>query len=175
MLYKFFIGLFLCLCICIDLFADEPVNFAFFNDKPRSLAKDFYIYEYVQSDAVTPKEAKALFGMVHTMNMRFFHLFAKKMDNLEYKKISKCVDLDVSALLKEDDECLNMGINIAKVTSLPKGRLIPKNAEHGSRLYRCFKNGIKKDDALKQRIKREKKSIHQIEINNNNGTKQQLQ
>lgn len=123
MLYRFFIGLFLCLCICIDLFADEPVNFAFFNDKPRSLAKDFYIYEYVQSDAVTPKEAKALFGMVHTMNMRFFHLFAKKMDNLEYKKISKCVDLDVSALLKEDDECLNMGINIAKVTSLPKGQL----------------------------------------------------
>lgn len=123
MLYKLFLGLFLCLCICIDLFADEPVNFAFFNDKPRSLAKDFYIYEYVQSDAVTPKEAKVLFGMVHTMNMRFFHLFAKKMDNPEYKKISKCVDLDVSALLKEDDECLNMGINIAKVTSLPKGQL----------------------------------------------------
>ncbi|WNY98369.1 lytic transglycosylase domain-containing protein [Sulfurospirillum sp. 'SP'] len=136
MLYRFFIGLFLCLCICIDLFADEPVNFAFFNDKPRSLAKDFYIYEYVQSDAVTPKEAKALFGMVHTMNMRFFHLFAKKMDNLEYKKISKCVDLDVSALLKEDDECLNMGINIAKVTSLPKGqlKLIKPRLKHNKEL-----------------------------------------
>ena len=136
MLYKFFIGLFLCLCICIDLFADEPVNFAFFNDKPRSLAKDFYIYEYVQSDAVTPKEAKALFGMVHTMNIRFFHLFAKKMDNLEYKKISKCVDLDVSALLKEDDECLNMGINIAKVTSLPKGqlKLIKPRLKHNKEL-----------------------------------------
>jgi len=136
MLYKFFIGLFLCLCICIDLFADEPVNFAFFNDKPRSLAKDFYIYEYVQSDAVTPKEAKALFGMVHTMNMRFFHLFAKKMDNLEYKKISKCVDLDVSALLKEDDECLNMGINLAKVTSLPKGqlKLIKPRLKHNKEL-----------------------------------------
>ena len=136
MLYKFFIGLFLCLCICIDLFADEPVNFAFFNDKPRSLAKDFYIYEYVQSDAVTPKEAKALFGMVHTMNMRFFHLFAKKMDNLEYKKISKCVDLDVSTLLKEDDECLNMGINIAKVTSLPKGqlKLIKPRLKHNKEL-----------------------------------------
>lgn len=136
MLYKFFIGLFLCLCICIDLFADEPVNFAFFNDKPRSLAKDFYIYEYVQSDAVTPKEAKALFGMVHTMNMRFFNLFAKKMDNLEYKKISKCVDLDVSTLLKEDDECLNMGINIAKVTSLPKGqlKLIKPRLKHNKEL-----------------------------------------
>jgi len=123
MLYKLFLGLLFCLCICIDLFADEPVNFAFFDDKPRSLAKDFYIYEYLQSDAATPKEAKALFGMVHTMNIRFFHLFAKKMDNLEYKKISKCIDLDVTALMKEDDECLNIGINIAKVTSLSKGQL----------------------------------------------------
>ena len=123
MLYKLFLGLFFCLCICIDLFADEPVNFAFFDDKPRSLAKDFYIYEYVQRDETSPKEAKALFGMVHTMNIRFFHLFAKKMDNVEYKKISKCMDLDVTALLKEDDECLNIGINISKVTSLAKGQL----------------------------------------------------
>lgn len=123
MLYKLFLGLFFCLCICIDLFADEPVNFAFFDDKPRSLAKDFYIYEYLQQETTTPKEAKALFGMVHTMNIRFFHLFAKKMDNLEYKKISKCIDMDVSALMKDDDECLNIGINIAKVTSLSKGQL----------------------------------------------------
>ena len=136
MLYKLFLGLFFCLCICIDLFADEPVNFAFFDDKPRSLAKDFYIYEYVQRDETSPKEAKALFGMVHTMNIRFFHLFAKKMDNVEYKKISKCMDLDVTALLKEDDECLNIGINISKVTSLAKGqlKLIKPRLKHNKEL-----------------------------------------
>ena len=123
MLYKLFLGLFLCLCVCIDLFAEEPVNFAFFDTKPRSLAKDFYIYEYLQKEDVSPKEAKALFGMVHTMNVRFFHLFAKKMDNVEYKKISKCMDMDVNALLKEDDGCLNIGISINKLTSLSKGQL----------------------------------------------------
>ncbi len=123
MFYKFLIGFFLCLCVCVDLFADEPVSFNFFGDKPRSLAKDFYIYEYLQRDETTPKEAKALFGMVHTMNIRFFHLFAKKMDNVEYKKISKCIDLDINSLMKEDDECLNIGINTAKITSLPKSQL----------------------------------------------------
>ena len=123
MFYKLLIGLFLCLCVCVDLFADEPVSFDFFGNKPRSLAKDFYIYEYLQRDETTPKEAKALFGMVHTMNIRFFHLFAKKMDNMDYKKISKCIDLDVNTLLKEDDECLNIGINTAKVTSLAKSQL----------------------------------------------------
>ncbi len=110
------------LLVCIDLFA-APESVAFFNDKPRSLAKDFYIFNYLQQDTTSPKEAKALFGMVHTMNLRFFHLFAKKMDNEEFKKISRCIDMDVNALLKEDDTCLNIGINLSKVSSLPKSQL----------------------------------------------------
>ncbi len=111
------------LLLCGQLFAEQAITFDFFSNKPRSLAKDFYIYEYLQKESVTPKEAKTLYGMVHTMNWRFFHLFAKKMDNPEFKKISKCVDLDVSALLKEDDECLNMGITLNKITSVSKSQL----------------------------------------------------
>ena len=123
MLYKIFLGLLFCLFVCVDLFANEPLNISFFQDKPRSLAKDFYIFEYLQREETTPKEAKTLFGMVHTMTPRFFHLFAKKMDNLEYKKISKCMDMDIGALIKEDDECLNIGVTINKITSLSKGQL----------------------------------------------------
>jgi len=119
MLYKLLLGL----LISLHLGASEPINLTFFQDKPRSLAKDFYIFEYLKRDETTPKEADALFGQVHTMNMRFFNLFAKKMDNVEYKKIAKCVNLDVMSLLKEDDECLNIGINLPKITSLPKSQL----------------------------------------------------
>lgn len=95
----------------------------FFNEKPQSLAKDFYIYHYLQEQSVSPEEASLLFGMVHTMNTRFFHLFTKKMDNPELKTISRCLDMDISALLKEDDACLNIGISLSKVTSLPKSYL----------------------------------------------------
>lgn len=120
---KFLSGTLFCLLAFSSLFANDGVDFSFFKDKPQSLAKDFYMYEYLQSDAVTPEEAKALFGMVHTMNLRFFHLFAKKMDNPDFKKISYCLDLDITSLMKEDDACLNIGINSAKLTSLPKGQL----------------------------------------------------
>jgi len=123
MRYKIILGLFFALLFCLDAFAKTPESLEFFNDKPRSLAKDFYIHSYLQRDETTPKEAKALFGMVHTMNIRFFHLFAKKMDNADFKKISYCIDMDINALLKEDDVCLNIGINLAKVTSLSKGQL----------------------------------------------------
>lgn len=101
--------------------ASEGVDF--FHDKPRSLAKDFYIYNYLQKETTTPKEASLLFDMVHTMNTRFFHLFAKKMDNQEFKVISRCLDMDILSLLKEDDSCLNIGISLSKVSSLPKSYL----------------------------------------------------
>ena len=55
---------------------------------------------------------------------------------------------------------LRPGASLGRRQAYPysESRLIPKNTELGSRLYRCFKNGIKKDDALKQRIKREKRA-----------------
>ncbi len=80
MRYKIVLGLVFALLFCLDAFAKTPDSLVFFNDKPRSLAKDFYIQSYLQREETTPKEAYALFGMVHTMNMRFFHLFAKKME-----------------------------------------------------------------------------------------------
>ena len=124
MLYKLFLCALFVTFAAIDIFAASTLpSLKFFEDKPRCLAKDFYIYTYLQEETTTPAEAKALFGMVHTMNIRFFHLFAKKMDNQEYKKISKCMNLEITPLLKEDDECLNIGISISKATSLAKGQL----------------------------------------------------
>lgn len=120
---KFLIGTLFCLLTFHPLLANSGVDFSFFKDKPQSLAKDFYIYEYLQKESATPEEAKALFGMVHTMNLRFFHLFAKKMNDPEFQKISSCLDLDITRLMKEDDVCLNIGINISKLTSLPKSQL----------------------------------------------------
>lgn len=149
MLYRLFFSL----CLCLPLLATEPVTLAFFQDKPRSLAKDFYIYEYLQREETTPKEAKTLFGMVHTMNMRFFHLFAKKMDNPDFKKISKCVDLDVNALLKEDTECFNIGITLNKISALPKSQLplvaskLKGNAEL-SKIVRLMQSDTVYEEAL---------------------------
>lgn len=111
------------LLLSINLFASVSTPIDFFKDKPQSLAKDFYIYHYLQEQSTSPEEASLLFGMVHTMNTRFFHLFAKKMDNAEFKAISRCLDMDITTLLKEDDTCLNIGISLSKVTSLPKSYL----------------------------------------------------
>ncbi len=107
----------------LTLSASTPLSLTFFQDKPQCLAKDFYIYTYLEQNTTTPQEAKELFGMVNTMNMRFFYLFAEKMDNEDFKKIAKCLKMEVTPLLKEDEECLSIGMNISKATSLPKSQL----------------------------------------------------
>ncbi|MDD3344298.1 MAG: lytic transglycosylase domain-containing protein [Sulfurospirillaceae bacterium] len=119
----FVIGLFFYVTT-LTLWANTPLTLDFFKDKPQCLAKDFYIYSYLERPETTPEEANQLFGMVYLMNMRFFYLFAEKMDNEDFKKISKCLKMDITALLKEDDhECLSIGMSVSKATSLPKSQL----------------------------------------------------
>lgn len=142
MLFRRIIGALLLVFISSNVLAKTPTSLEFFNDKPRSLAKDFYIYSYLQKDETTTEEAKTLFWMVHTMNVRFFQLFAKKMDNQDFKKVAQCIDMDVNALLKEDDLCLNIGINMAKVTSLPKSALAsltPRISPYHSQIVKALK------------------------------------
>ena len=115
-------GLFLFITT-LTLSASTPISLTFFQDKPQCLAKDFYIYNYLEQNTTTPQEAKELFSMVNTMNMRFFYLFAEKMDNEDFKKIANCLKMDVTSLLKEDEECLSIGMSISKATSLPKSQL----------------------------------------------------
>ena len=152
MLFKIYWWGLLLFFASLDLFAAPPSTLEFFHDKPRSLAKDFYIHSYLQREETTPKEAKALLGMVHTMNIRFFHLFAKKMDNEDFKKISRCIDMDITSLLKEDDACLNIGINLSKVTSLPKSYLSslePRISPYHSQLLRTLQ--LMKSDNVYER------------------------
>jgi len=40
--------LLLCLLLSPTLFAEVPKNISFFDDKPRGLSKDFYIYRYLK-------------------------------------------------------------------------------------------------------------------------------
>lgn len=107
----------------LNLYANAPLSLEFFEDKPQCLAKDFYISSYLEKPSTTQEEAQALFGMVHTMNLRLFHLFAQKMGDEGIQKVSKCLKMEITPLLKEDDECLAIGISVSKATSLPKSQL----------------------------------------------------
>jgi soluble lytic murein transglycosylase len=129
--------LLLCYVSTLTLFANVPENISFFNDKPRSLVKDYYIYRYLKKPTTTSDEADKLLGQTSRMSMKLFHAYAKKLDDPGFKKVSKCLKMKLKPLLKSDDECLAIKFSIYSATKLDKKEL--KNIEKRLNKYKISK------------------------------------
>lgn len=116
--------LLLCLLFSSALFSSAPKDLSFFNDKPRGIAKDFYIYRYLKKPTTTSEEAWKLLEMTSRMSMKLFHAYAAKLDEPGIKRVSQCLKMKLKTLLKEDDECLAMKFSIYSATKLSKDELI---------------------------------------------------
>jgi len=115
--------LLLCFFFSSALFAEVPKDLSFFNDKPRGLSKDFYIYRYLQKPTTTSKEAWKLLEQTSRMSMKLFHAYANKLDDPGFKKVSKCLKMKLKPLLKSDDECLAIKFSMYDATKLNKEEL----------------------------------------------------
>jgi len=117
-------ALLLCFLFSSLLFSSVPNDLSFFNDKPRGLAKDFYIYRYLQKPTTTSKEAWKLLEMTSRMSMKLFHAYANRLDEPGIEKVSKCLKMKLKPLLKQDDECLAIKFSMYDATKLSKEELL---------------------------------------------------
>ncbi len=99
----------------------QNITLQFFQDKPRSFLKDFYISQFLDQN-ITSNEAKALVGDVHNMNYRLFYKFADKID--DFKRVKYCLKLDAKYYEGKSADCIAMGLSGFKATKLPSKTLI---------------------------------------------------
>jgi soluble lytic murein transglycosylase len=99
------------------------ISKSFFDDKPRSHVKDFYISRYLDQN-ISAEDAKSLIGEVDNMNWRLFHKFAKKVDDFSFRRVSYCKKLPASAYVGKDNDCIKIGLTPYKATKLPPEKLI---------------------------------------------------
>ncbi len=109
-------------CVQI-LFAQIPKNMEDFKKLPKSIAKDYYIYRYLNEKNISSDQAKKLFVQAKRINRKLFYSFAKKMNDPGFKKVSKCLRLNTAQLLKKDSECIAIGLSIYDIFSLDKNTL----------------------------------------------------
>jgi soluble lytic murein transglycosylase len=95
----------------------QTITLDFFKDKPRSLAKDFYISQFLDQD-IKPKEAKALIGDVHNMNYRLFYKFVDKVDDFSFTRTKYCLKLKAEQYKGKSNDCIAMGLSAYKATKL---------------------------------------------------------
>lgn len=122
----------LCFVFLQISFAQTPKDTSFFKDKPNGVAKDFYIYRYLNSSWCTKEDAWKLLAHTNRMSTKLFHAFAKKLDAKGILHDSKCMKMKTIPLLEtKDKECIALGLSVYEGTKLEKRllRLISKMLE----------------------------------------------
>jgi soluble lytic murein transglycosylase len=90
--------------------------------KPRSIAKDFYIWRYLDQN-ITPDEAIDILGEVKNVNKKILKRYAKKLKHKETSKVIQCINMNPQDLIKENSSCIENGMTIYKATKLSHKQL----------------------------------------------------
>lgn len=85
----------------------------FIKSKPKGIARDFYIYEYLQSnDKIDANYALELYDLIDNKSSKIINLFKNQIPTFMLPKAIYCKELPYDELIKNDDECLNLGFKL---------------------------------------------------------------
>lgn len=105
------------LLIASTLSSNEDITLSWLEDKPRSVTKDFYIWQFLQQD-ITPDEAALALGEAQNVNNTLFTLYAKKFNHDETYAIVECMNAPAKDLLHTSSDCLTLGLTPNKTLAL---------------------------------------------------------
>jgi len=104
----------LLLLFTLSLYAE--VTLEEINESPRSLAKNFLIWQFLHQD-ITPEEADAAFYQFRDVDIRLFKAYAKKSDREEVVYTAECLSMSANDLSKSNDlSCVKMALTPYKAS-----------------------------------------------------------
>ncbi len=121
----------LILSLGINTYANEKKDYQIFDkhfkitlkwleDKPKSIAKDFFIIQFFKQEDTSKEEALKAFDMVKRKSKRVLKAYRKIIPKDIPDKELKCYRLETKDLLKEDSKCLALGLSIRDAIKLSK-------------------------------------------------------
>lgn len=122
-------------------------------DKPRGIARDFFMYEFMQKNEINKECAKKIFDLVEFKSPKMMNLLTSKIPNSELPLEIQCRNLSFKDLIARDDECFNLGFRLQfvlneKLDSKLKARLKNEKMlkriallEGKNKLEKILKNG----------------------------------
>ncbi len=114
--------LFLFLFLLSILNAKYQITQKWLDTKPRSIAKDFYIWRYLNQDISSQEAIKAL-GQARNVNNKLLFRYSKKLKHKETSEIIQCMKLKGKKLVNKNANCIEVGMSTFKATSLNSDEL----------------------------------------------------
>jgi len=109
--------IFLACIACIFLNANT-ISLKWLEKQPRSFAKDFYIYQYLNQNATTPQQAKLALNQSRFISKKIFFAYTKKSGNAEIQQEIKCMRAKISWLIHQNKDCLSAGFTTFKALKI---------------------------------------------------------
>ncbi|QOG11175.1 transglycosylase SLT domain-containing protein [Arcobacter sp. FWKO B] len=121
MLKKIFCLAFISSFTYADVITKE-ISLPWLESLPRSTAKDFYIWQYLDQD-ISPDEALIALSGSNRVNNNLFFRFAKKFEHDETYAVAQCMQASAKDLVNQDVDCIENGLSISKALSLDVDKL----------------------------------------------------
>jgi len=86
--------------------------------KPKSYAKDFYIWRYLNNKDITPKQANEALSQVRYLNNKIFYRYINRSNDPIFKDYKSCLKAKNHILVKKQDYCIEAGLSIYDATKL---------------------------------------------------------
>lgn len=108
--------------LSLSLFSNDKIDLNWLKQQPKSIAKDFYIWRYLNQN-ITPKEAQNVLPMVKSFNNKIFYRYISKSNDKILKDYKRCIKLNTNKLLNEKAYCIEAGLSIYDATKLSKDKI----------------------------------------------------
>lgn len=101
-------------------FAHTDITLDFLTSKPKGLARDFYIWQFLSKEDTTLNDALKAYELIYRKTPKLDSLMSAKGKVSELPRALYCQRLSFEALMKQDITCIKNGLNLASVPSMPK-------------------------------------------------------
>jgi len=110
------------LILTINIFASDTITMSWLKQQPNSIAKDFYIWRYLDQN-ITPTQALEACKQINTLNNKLFFRYISKSNDDTLKDYTSCVKSKTKDLINKKPYCIEAGLSVYDATKLTKNNL----------------------------------------------------
>ena len=103
-------------------FTNEKITMEWLEKQPRSFAKDFYIWRYLNKDITSEESNKAL-SQVRYLNNKLLYRYINKSKDVNLQDYKKCMRSKTKNLINKEAYCIEAGLSMYDATKLSKKSL----------------------------------------------------
>ena len=106
----------------VNLSAQDKITMSWLQKQPKSIAKDFYIWRYLNQN-ITPTQANNAIGQVRFFNNKIFYRYTKKSKDKTLKDFTSCMRAKTKKLINKKAYCIEAGLSLYDATKLSNSEL----------------------------------------------------